>query len=70
MTRSPRLIRRDAAHFNLVAKHGTDKDISILEDRWGMSLTSLIDTLIDEAIEADLLDVVAQMEALYEWLTK
>jgi hypothetical protein len=70
MTRSPRLIRRDAAHFSLVARHGTDKDISILEDRWGMSLTSLIDNLWDEAIEADLHDVAADMEALYEWLTQ
>lgn len=69
MHRSNRLIIRDAEFIDCVARSGDDVGIAAVERRWGMALTTIVDTLWDEAHEAGLCSVADGMEALYNWLT-
>ena len=69
MHRSNRLIIRDAEVVGVIARSGDTAGIAAIERHWGMSLTSVIDSLWDEAHEAGLYSIADDMENLYNWLT-
>ena len=69
MHRSKRLIIRDAEAVGVIALSGDTAGIEAIERHWGMALSAVIDSLWDEALEAGLLGVAADMENLFVWVT-
>lgn len=69
MTRSPRIIRREYAMLNVVVVSGNNDDFERLEAQYGCSLSTIIDQLWDESLEAGLDDVANGCERLYNTLT-
>lgn len=69
MTRSPRIIRREYHVLKVVVESGSNDDFERVEAQYGCALSTIIDHLWDESLEAGMDDVADGCERLFNTLT-